>query len=290
MSIAEAIFEAMRQSGMHDWVGGGGADPAAASAENFACVLDNLSLRPSDRVLDFGCGIGRTSVPLADFLSTGELVGVDIVPAQIRFCRAEIASRFRNASFYCTNARNPHYDRLISENDIVISEDDFLKNHAASFDLVVAYSVFTHFDPPMAAKYLSFLKQLTKEDGWLFLSWFFDHKANPSDRRLSNGEDFRDLGNLAFALFSPQLFEELVADAGLQIRRVTYGYWREGRPNVTLKGEHPQDIAILYRPIELPVDFDPVRYLELHRDVAEAGVDPVRHYLDHGRREGRRLR
>jgi len=288
MSMAEAIFEAMRQSEMNTWVGG--ANPAEISWENFACVLDNLSLRPSDRVLDFGCGIGRTSVPIANFLSIGELVGVDIVPAQIRFCRAEIASRFRNASFYCTNARNPHYDRLISENDIVISEDDFLKNHAASFDLVVAYSVFTHFDPPMAAKYLSFLKQLTKEDGWLFLSWFFDHKANPSDRRLSNGEDFRDLGNLAFALFSPQLFEELVADAGLQIRRVTYGYWREGRPNVTLKGEHPQDIAILYRPIELPVDFDPVRYLELHRDVAEAGVDPVRHYLDHGRREGRRLR
>jgi len=290
MSIAEAIFEAMRQSGMHDWVGGGGADPAAASAENFACVLDNLSLRPSDRVLDFGCGIGRTSVPLADFLSTGELVGVDIVPAQIRFCQAEIASRFRNASFYCTDARNPHYDRFISEDNMVISEDDFLANRAASFDLVVAYSVFTHFDPPMAAKYLSFLKQLTKEGGWLFLSWFFDHDANPTHNRLSNGEHCYKTEDLSFVLFSLQLFGELVADAGLQIRRITYGYWREGRPNVMLKGEHPQDIAILYRPVEFPVDFDPVRYLELNRDVAEAGVDPVRHYLDHGQREGRRFR
>src|SRR5271165_7623342 len=138
MSMAEAIFEAMRQSEMNPWVGG--ANPAEISSENFACVLDNLSLRPSDRVLDFGCGIGRTSVPLADFLSTGELVGVDIVPAQIRFCQAEIASRFHNASYYCTQARNPHYDHLIAEDNIAISEDDFLINQAASFNVVVASS------------------------------------------------------------------------------------------------------------------------------------------------------
>jgi hypothetical protein len=43
-------------------------------------------------------------------------------------------------------------------------------------------------------------------------------------------------------------------------------------------------------PVELPADFDPVRYLELHPDVAAAGGDPVQHYLNHGSREGRRLR
>jgi hypothetical protein len=40
---------------------------------------------------------------------------------------------------------------------------------------------------------------------------------------------------------------------------------------------------------ELPADFDAVRYLELNPDVAAAGMDPVRHYLDYGWREGRRL-
>jgi SAM-dependent methyltransferase len=289
MSEAEQIFEAMRRSGMNDWVGG--ADPAEIASLNFACLRDNLLLRPSDHVLDFGCGIGRTSVPLAEFLNAGKLVGVDIIPAQIQFCQAEIVSRFINTSFYCTDARNPHYDRLISEDNIVISEADFVEHHVASFDLIVAFSVFTHFDPAMASKYLAFLKQLTKQAGWLHLSWFFDHESNPPDRRLSDGEHFRDLGNLGFALFSPRLFEELVADAGLQIRRISYGYWRDGwRPDVTLRGAHPQDVAILYRPVELPDDFDPVRYLELNQDVAAAGVDPVRHYLDHGYREQRRLR
>jgi ectoine hydroxylase-related dioxygenase (phytanoyl-CoA dioxygenase family) len=40
----------------------------------------------------------------------------------------------------------------------------------------------------------------------------------------------------------------------------------------------------------LPPDFDRERYLRLHPDVAEAGMDPVVHYRNHGRYEGRRLR
>jgi len=34
MSAAEEIFEAMRRSGMNDWVGGG--DPGEIASENFA--------------------------------------------------------------------------------------------------------------------------------------------------------------------------------------------------------------------------------------------------------------
>jgi SAM-dependent methyltransferase len=43
-------------------------------------------------------------------------------------------------------------------------------------------------------------------------------------------------------------------------------------------------------PTELPTDFDANRYLALHKDVAEAEVDPVHHYLTYGYKEGRRLR
>jgi cyclopropane fatty-acyl-phospholipid synthase-like methyltransferase len=228
---------------MNEWVGG--YDPALVARNSITWAAENLSLSSSHRVLDFGCGIGRTSVLIAEFLTGGELVGIDIIPAQIRFCQAEIASRFQNVSYYCTRARNPLYDHLIAEDSIAISEDDFLISHAGSFDVVVASSVFTHFDPSMASKYLSFLKHLTKEDGCLALSWVFDHKANPPDKRLREEEYFRNIDNLTYALFSPHLFEQLVAEAGLSIQRITYGYWR-GLPNDKLKGQHLQDVAILY--------------------------------------------
>lgn len=44
------------------------------------------------------------------------------------------------------------------------------------------------------------------------------------------------------------------------------------------------------QPPELPDDFDAAEYLRANPDVAAAGADPVRHYLDYGRREGRKLR
>jgi hypothetical protein len=37
----------------------------------------------------------------------------------------------------------------------------------------------------------------------------------------------------------------------------------------------------------VPVDFDPVAYLALNPDLVEAGVEPFRHYIDHGKAEER---
>lgn len=43
-------------------------------------------------------------------------------------------------------------------------------------------------------------------------------------------------------------------------------------------------------PIGPPEDFDPDAYLKLHVDLREAGVDPVQHYIEHGRAEKRAYR
>lgn len=41
---------------------------------------------------------------------------------------------------------------------------------------------------------------------------------------------------------------------------------------------------------KLPTDFDAAVYLKLNSDVAKAGVDPIKHYLNYGIKEGRRYR
>jgi hypothetical protein len=40
----------------------------------------------------------------------------------------------------------------------------------------------------------------------------------------------------------------------------------------------------------LPIEFNRDLYLALHKDVADAGIDPEQHYLTYGYKEGRRLR
>ncbi len=50
---------------------------------------------------------------------------------------------------------------------------------------------------------------------------------------------------------------------------------------------HFDQVEIYHKPPLLPADFDPDRYLELNPDVREGGADPVRHWQEHGYREGR---
>jgi hypothetical protein len=47
------------------------------------------------------------------------------------------------------------------------------------------------------------------------------------------------------------------------------------------------EVAPMVFQAPLPADFDPARYLELHDDVRNAGMDPGLHYRQHGIREGR---
>jgi hypothetical protein len=50
----------------------------------------------------------------------------------------------------------------------------------------------------------------------------------------------------------------------------------------------PIDLFVYGLPPTLPGGFSPARYLKLNPDVAAAGVDPAKHYLEHGFQEGRR--
>ncbi len=258
---ATKIFTAMRQSGMCEWVGGG--DPEVIGKENFHSIIENLTLSRQDIVLDFGCGIGRTSVPLAEFLDGGgRVVGSDMIPSQIKFCQEQFGQFFANATFHWVMAENPHYDTYaaISTDTMPVDEGQFFLEYHETFDLVVAFSVFTHFDPTMALHYLKCLRDTTKPGGHLFLTWFLSHPNNPEESRLDPEEDFRDRdGNLGFALFSLAAVLELASSSGLVVERISYGVWRGSQP--VLKGRHHQDIVILKRPVEPPIEADAKAYL-----------------------------
>jgi len=43
-------------------------------------------------------------------------------------------------------------------------------------------------------------------------------------------------------------------------------------------------------PVALDAFFDPDEYLSLHKDVKDAGVDPYKHCLEYGIKEGRKIR
>ncbi|WP_250480631.1 glycosyltransferase family 4 protein [Caballeronia sp. GAOx1] len=93
--------------------------------------------------------------------------------------------------------------------------------------------------------------------------------------------------------FDPVIYLELHADvrnAGVDPRQHYVKYGRAEKREYRLPPPERALSATPERASEQPGDFDPAIYLELHSDLREAGVDPVRHYLEHGRIEKREYR
>ncbi len=109
------------------------ADSVGKTLERFGHLLSTLRIQPGDRVLDFGCGTGWTSIMLA---RTGaEVVGMDIAPAALHIAR-EVADRELTPE---TRARLDF--RTYSGTDL-----DFADGEC---DFVVVFDAFHHFPNPM---------------------------------------------------------------------------------------------------------------------------------------------
>jgi len=131
-------------------------------------------LKPSDRVLDVGCGCGRMAVPLTRFLKDGSYEGFDIDERAVRWCREEITTRFPAFRFRLVDLRNSAY-RPSGAGDAAsfrFPYDDRV------FDFIFLTSVFTHLLRPAQARYLSECARVLTRGGTLFASFFLLHDRN----------------------------------------------------------------------------------------------------------------
>ena len=81
-----------------------GAEDYKKEGETFLKYFTELGgLKPGDKVLDAGCGIGRMAVPLAGYLNrNGGYEGFDIVLDGIVWCKKKITTKFPNFHFQWT--------------------------------------------------------------------------------------------------------------------------------------------------------------------------------------------
>lgn len=161
--------------------GGQGAMPAAAVQERFVgssgrpaleeatAFVDRLIAEAGTdpaqwRVLDFGCGWGRISRVLLRVCTAENLVGADVLPQSVAMCREAMAL----AVFRETAA-----DRPLPFGD-------------ASFDVVTAYSVFSHLDESTFRRHFDDFHRLLPKGGLVafttlkpahFACWVLEEKG-----------------------------------------------------------------------------------------------------------------
>lgn len=146
-----------------------GAGDFKATGEQYLVYLrEHCGLRPSSRVLDVGCGIGRMAVPMIPFLKDGTYDGVDVAAPDIRWCRRHISRRYPNFTFHHADVHHREHN----PGGQVRNADYRFPFSDGSFDVVLASSLFTHFLSSGVEHYLVEIARVLAPGGRSFTSYF----------------------------------------------------------------------------------------------------------------------
>jgi SAM-dependent methyltransferase len=190
-------------------------------------------LRPSDRVLDMGCGIGRMAIPLMGYLEDGSYEGFDVGRAMIRWCSRELTPRRPDFRFTWAPVYNQKYNPFgtVAAGEFRFPyEDD-------CFDFVFATSLFTHLVRGETEHYLREAARVLRPGGTALLTFFLlDEHAEAEVAAGRASFDFRHPieGGLTTDPSQPEEaiayrvgdLRELITEAGLGIAEpIRFGLW-----------------------------------------------------------------
>jgi ubiquinone/menaquinone biosynthesis C-methylase UbiE len=208
-------------------------------------------LRPGDRVLDRGCGIGRMAIPLLGYLDeSGSYAGFDVGRAMIRWCQREISACRPDFEF----AWAPVYNQKYNPFGTVSAAAFRFPYEDASFDFVFATSLFTHLVREETEHYLRETARVLRPGGTCLLTFFaLDEQA---EREVAAGRasfDFSHPIEGGFTTDPSQPEEaiafragdlrEMLAQAGLELQEpIRFGLWSNHED-----GPAGQDIVIARR-------------------------------------------
>ena len=196
--------------------------------------VELCGLRPDEKILDVGSGIGRKTLPLVDYLNErGSYDGLELVQSAVEWCTEKYTSKYPNFRFQHIDVFNAHYNPQgkyrASEYRFPFGDEEF--------DLVVLNSVFTHMLPAEVENYLREVARVLKPGGRCLISWFLldDESiglleqgrgmivlphAQPPVRMQSREKPEEAIG------FAVDHVLALYSHCGLEIKQpIRYGYW-----------------------------------------------------------------
>jgi SAM-dependent methyltransferase len=204
----------------------------------FRYFIELCELKPDESVLDVGCGIGRMTLPLINYLKDGgQYQGFDINPTGINWCKEKITPKYPNFNFQLADIYNKQYNPI---GKYKASEYKF-PYEDESFDFVFLTSVFTHMLPLDMEHYFSEVARVLKISGKCLMTFFL---LNAESLQLINAGkssiDFKyDLGKCrllsshlpeAAICYDEALVLGLYEKYGLKVKQpIFYGRW-SGRP------------------------------------------------------------
>ena len=198
--------------------------------------LDRLrrwaDLTPGDRVLEVGCGPGRSALALGTHLSDdGSYEGIDVDRRVIRWCRRNITPRWPAGRFTHVDVWNGSYNRRgkIAPESFAFPFPD------GAFDVAFATSVFTHMLEADVRRYVAELRRVLRPGGRALTTFFLVGEqasaagADDWDIAFTRAEDHtwllrHDAPEKAVA-FDEAAVTDWFDAAGLEITAIHPGEW-----------------------------------------------------------------
>jgi len=135
---------------------------AGSGERDLRFLIEEAGLRPHERILDVGCGLGRLALPLKRYLDeNGRYEGFDVREKAVRWARRRVARRDRRLRFRHIDVFNGSYN---PSGSVRPSELRFPYADGA-FDLVVLFSIFTHMVADDLRHYLAEIARVLAPGG-----------------------------------------------------------------------------------------------------------------------------
>ena len=204
-------------------------------------------LRPDDRLLDIGSGLGRVTRFLLPKLTEGTYDGIDTIPTYVAWCNSALAVEGR-VQFHLADL----YSSFYNPTGTVRPEEYRFPWPDNAFTLTVATSLFTHLSAPACANYIRESFRTLAPGGRLFASFFvIDGYAKmsikwgtipPFEHEFEQGR-ISDPQNPDFAVaFDAQWLLDQFQGTGYEILGFERGEWRY------MPGPSYQDLVIARKP------------------------------------------
>jgi SAM-dependent methyltransferase len=127
-------------------------------------LVDHVGLGEGARVLDIGCGYGRLAHALKRHGFSGSYLGVDVLRRHVRWCQKRLGdSRFE---FRHIDIQN---DRYNPKGELAVTDLDLGDER---FDLITAFSLFTHMWTEDAEAYLRLIARSLTDEGRAAATFF----------------------------------------------------------------------------------------------------------------------
>ena len=207
-------------------------DFLASAADEARRVVADAPAGGPLALLDIGCGAGRLAYGLlAAGSPIGRYEGLDVMPEPIAWCTDTITSRYSAFRFSVVDVYNERYNPGGSRDATGTS----LPFEDRSFDVIYAYSVFSHMVSADVQAYLIEVARAMAPAGVAVVTAFVepdvpDEAVNPPGYQ---GIEWK--GALHCVRFSKGHFEDMLGRAGLGVRSFEHGGETDGQSRFVLE-------------------------------------------------------